>query len=160
MTSSLCKMRRRLGHFALRDERGTQFVELALVLPVMLLFFGAVAEFGRYFYTYSTLAKAARAGARYSISHPYDTTNVNQAKSLVAYGDQNAGCAGTPVLPGLVCDNVDIRKTTTAGGVEVITASIVNYPYTPVLDLGKLTGINSASLSGNVSPSVTMKYIY
>jgi Flp pilus assembly protein TadG len=160
MLSSLGKMRRRLSHFALRDERGTQFVELALVLPVMLLFFGAVAEFGRYFYTYSTLAKAARAGARYSISRPYDSTNINQAKSLVVYGDQSAGCSGTPVLPGLACANVDIKKTTTAGGVEVVTASIVNYPYQPILDLGKLTGITAASLSGNVGASVTMKYIY
>jgi len=160
MLSLIRKMRRRLSHFALRDERGTQFVELALVLPVMLLFFGAVAEFGRYFYIYSTLAKAARAGARYTISRPFDTTSINQAKSLIVFGDQSAGCAGTPVLPNMGCGNVEIQKTTTAAGVQVVTARIVNYEYTPLLDIGKLTGLAGASLAGNVSTSVTMKYIY
>ena len=33
-----------------RDDRGLQLVEVALVIPIMLLLFGAVAEFGRYFY--------------------------------------------------------------------------------------------------------------
>jgi Flp pilus assembly protein TadG len=160
MLSRLRKMRRRLSHFARRDERGSQFVELAIVLPVLLLFFGAVAEFGRYFYVYSTLAKAARAGARYAISRPLDATHIAEAKSIVAYGDQSAGCAGAPVLPGLDCGNVDIQVATTAGGVQVVTARVSNYPYKPILDLGKLTGITSASLAGNVSTSVTMKYIY
>lgn len=156
----LGKIRRQISHFAWRDERGTQFVELALVLPVLLLFFGAVAEFGRYFYTYSTLAKAARSGARYTINRPFDTTSINQSKSLIVYGDQNAGCAGTPVLPDMVCGNVDIQKTTNAGGVQIVTARIVNYQYKPILDLGKLTGITTASLVSNVSPSVSLKYIY
>jgi Flp pilus assembly protein TadG len=160
MLSTLVKMRRRLGYFAWRDERGTQFVELALVLPVMLLFFGAVAEFGRYFYTYSTLAKAARSGARYAISHPFDTTNINRAKSLIVYGDQAAGCSGTPLLSNMACANVELQKTTNADGVQVVTARIINYEYKPIFDLGKLTGMTSASLVSNVSPSVTMKYIY
>ena len=48
-----------LGRFR-SDERGVQLVEVALVIPVMLLLFGAVAEFGRYFYEYTTAAKAVR----------------------------------------------------------------------------------------------------
>ena len=64
------------------DERGTQLVELSLVVPVMILLFGAVAEFGRFFYTYATLAKAARAASRYAITRPFDATNLGAAKSL------------------------------------------------------------------------------
>ena len=48
-----------------RSEAGVQLVEVAIVIPVLLMLFGAVAEFGRYFYEYTTLAKAARVGARY-----------------------------------------------------------------------------------------------
>ena len=48
-----------------RDDRGVQLVELAIVLPILLLLFAGVAEFGRYFYEYSTAAKSARLGARY-----------------------------------------------------------------------------------------------
>ena len=67
MASRLRKIRARrrwrrlvgLPHLV-RSERGTQLVELAIVLPIFVVFFGAAAEFGRYFYEYTTLAKAAR----------------------------------------------------------------------------------------------------
>ena len=42
-----------------RDERGIQLVEAAIVVPIFLVLFAATAEFGRYFYEYTTLAKAA-----------------------------------------------------------------------------------------------------
>src|SRR5258705_10508235 len=48
-----------------RDERGLQLVELAIVLPVLVLLFAAAAEFGRYFYEYTTLAKGTRVAVRY-----------------------------------------------------------------------------------------------
>ena len=51
-----------------RDERGLQLEETAIVIPVYLMLFGATAEFGRYFYEYSTLAIASRAGSRYLAS--------------------------------------------------------------------------------------------
>ena len=61
---------RRLGWLSRfrRDEHGVQLIELAIVIPIMLLLFAAVAEFGRYFYEYTTLAKSARLGARYLVS--------------------------------------------------------------------------------------------
>jgi Flp pilus assembly protein TadG len=138
---------------------GTQLVELALVLPVLLLFFGAIAEFGCFFYTYSTLAKAVRAGARYTINRPFDSTSIDGARNLAIYGDQSAACAGTPVVSNLQCANLDIKQTT-SGGVTLVTVKIINYQYKPLLDLGKLTGMASASLNIDVSPSATMKYVY
>ena len=50
----------------LRREHGTQLVELAIALPLMLVLLGGIAEFGRLFYTYSTLTNAVRAGARHA----------------------------------------------------------------------------------------------
>ena len=155
LAKSLCGIARR----GLADERGTQLVELALVLPVMILLFASVAEFGRFFYTYATLAKAARGAARYTVTRPFDSTDIAQAQSLAAFGDPSAGCSGTPVLQGLACANVDIQRAT-SGGAQTVTTKIVNYQYQPIFDLGKLTGISAISLSVNVSPSVTMKYVY
>ncbi|HVF56446.1 MAG TPA: TadE family protein [Pyrinomonadaceae bacterium] len=149
---------RRFTHFARRDEQGTQLLELAIVLPLLVLFFAATAEFGRFFYTYSTLAKAARAGARYAMTRPLNSANLGQAKSLAVFGDQFGGCSGTPVVPNLQCANVDIQQST-SGGVQVVTARITGYQYQPLFDLGKLTGSASASLRIDVSPSVAMKYI-
>jgi Flp pilus assembly protein TadG len=72
MRAMLQGIARGLGGFC-RSERGTQLVELALVLPVLLALFAATAEFGRYFYNYATLAKATRAGARYLATTPVKT---------------------------------------------------------------------------------------
>lgn len=148
-------MMKRLCSF-LRGEEGTQFVELAVVLPVMLLMIGATAEFGRFFYTYSTLAKATRAGARYLANKPIGEEVAN-TKSLVICGDPSAGgvCAA-PVVPGLTTSMVVV--TPTSGFPNTVTVSIVGYKYQPLFDLGKMTGSN-LSLSVDVSPSVTMKYL-
>jgi Flp pilus assembly protein TadG len=159
MTRRIAKASCGLARRGLGDERGTQLVELAIVLPIMLLLFASVAEFGRYFYTYATLAKAARAAARYSTTRQFDSTDIAQAQSVAAYGDASAGCSGTPVLQGISCSNVSIQQAT-SGGSQTVTAQIVNYQYQPIFDLGKLTGISSLSLKVNVSPSVTMKYVF
>src|SRR3569832_1546258 len=91
------------------DERGVQLLEVAIVIPILLLLFGAVAEFGRYFYEYTTVAKAARVGARYlaSKSVASGVDYAGQAKNLVVYG--NIAGTGTPVLPGLTTANVDVQ---------------------------------------------------
>jgi Flp pilus assembly protein TadG len=155
LARALCSTIRRSAS----DERGTQLVELSLVLPVMILLFASVAEFGRFFYTYATLAKATRAAARYAATRRYDSTDTTQAQSLAVYGDPSAGCSGTAILQGLTCANVNVQQTTSAGA-QVVTASVTGYQYQPIFDLGKLTGISTLSLTINVSPSVTMKYVY
>jgi len=159
MTKRLAKALCRITRRGRRGERGTQLVELSIVLPVMILLFASVAEFGRYFYTYATLAKAARGAARYATTRRFDSTDIAQAQSLAAFGDPSSGCSGTPILQGLGCANVDIQQAT-SGGTQVVTAKIINYQYQPIFDLGKLTGISAISLKVNVSPSVTMKYVY
>jgi len=159
MLTRLSKASYGVARRGLSDERGTQLVELAIVLPVMILLFASVAEFGRYFYTYSTLAKAARSAARYATTRQFDSTDISQAQSLAAFGDPSGACSGTPVVQGLGCSNVDIQQAT-SGGAQTVTARIINYQYQPIFDLGKLTGIPAISLKVNVSPSVTMKYVY
>jgi Flp pilus assembly protein TadG len=41
-----------------RDEKGVQLIETAIVVPIMLVLFAGVAEFGSFFYEYTTLSKA------------------------------------------------------------------------------------------------------
>src|SRR2546423_10056189 len=82
-----------------RSERGTQLVELAIVLPVLLVLFGATAEFGRFFYTYQTLSKATRVGTRYLTTAPTGGASDDKAVNLVVYG--NMAGPGDPVARGL-----------------------------------------------------------
>ena len=141
-----------------RDERGLQFVELAIVLPILLMFFAAIAEFGLYFYEYTTLAKAARVGSRYLATAPVMNTEDAIAKNIVVYG--NPAGSGEPVLDGLATSHVVITRQ---GGVpvlpETVTVQIVGYQHTPIFDLGKLTKTVGLSLKVDVKPSVTMRYL-
>lgn len=151
------RMDGRLWRFA-REERGTQLVELAIVLPIFLMLFGAAAEFGRYFYEYTTLDKATRAGSRYLATAAVNSTEDTRAKNIVVYGNVNG--TGAPIINGLTTANVVITR---AGGVptlpQTVTVQISNYKYTPVFDLGKLIKVSSLSLNIDVKPSVTMRYL-
>jgi hypothetical protein len=143
-----------------KSERGTQLVELAIVLPVFILMFAAVAEFGRFFYTYTTLAKATRVGARYLMSQPARAMDDN-ARRLVMCGNAAACTSADMVVPGLTIDQVKIDR---AGGVpgvlpETINVRIEGFYYEPVFDLGKLTGNPSFSLKIQVAPSTMMQSI-
>lgn len=146
-----------LGRFR-KDERGIQLVELAIVLPIFIMLFGATAEFGRYFYEYTTLAKASRAGARYLATSAVNSTEDAIAKNIVVYG--NSAGTGSPILSGMTTGNVVISRQ---GGVPVlpqtVKVQITNFKHQPIFDLGQITKIDSLSLNLAVKPSVTMRYL-
>jgi hypothetical protein len=144
-----------------RQEGGSQLVELALVLPIMLVLMGAAAEFGRFFYTYSTLENAVRAGARHAskwrITEPWEFPETSR---MVVYGDFSDTSKG-PILPGLSTSNVSITANgPSANKIDSVTVKIVNYQYQPIFDVGKLTGIPALSLKINLNASSTMHQLF
>ena len=136
-------------------ERGSQLVELALVMPLLLMLLGATAEFGRFFYTYTTLLKGTRAASRYLVSQPIGTADA-AAANLLVYG--NTAGTGTPVASGLTTANVKITPVTSGGGATQ-TVEIQNFTYVPLFDLGKLTKSSTLSLGVNVGAKSTMRQI-
>src|SRR5437773_2637207 len=62
-------------------QRGQSLLELAAVLPLLLLIAFGATEFGRAYYQYNTLSKAIRNGARYMSSHTYSGTEISNAQS-------------------------------------------------------------------------------
>jgi hypothetical protein len=147
-----------------RNEAGVQLVEVAIVIPILLMLFGAVAEFGRYFYEYTTLAKGARVAARYmSTKTMAKPVGILETKRLVVYG--NTEGTGTPLMTNLTLDNVDVKfaggsyEPPDIGVPTTVTISIINYKHQPVFDLGKLTNISGLSTNVDVKPSVTMHYM-
>ncbi len=62
-----------------RRERGQSLVELALVLPLLMLVILGAIDFGRVFYASMTVAGAARNGAQYASENPTDTTGIQSA---------------------------------------------------------------------------------
>lgn len=141
-----------------KDERGVQLVEAAIVVPIFLILFAATAEFGRYFYEYTTLAKGAQAGARYLSSTTVEPFEDTKAKNLVVYG--NTAGSGTPILPGLSTTQVTIMREGPIPVLpETVTIKIEGYQHQPVFNLGALMNNVGLSLNVDVKPSVTMRYL-
>jgi len=133
-------------------------VELAIVLPLMLMLFGAAAEFGRFFYEYSTLAKATRVGARYLTTSQVTAGDDAKAKNIIVYG--NAAGTGSPVVKGLTTGNIVITRE---GGLptlpKTVKVQIIGFQHQPIFDLGAMIKQPSLSLAVQVKPSVTMRYL-
>ncbi len=155
MLKGMSGRRFRAGRFA-RDERGTQLVELAVVLPILLVLFGATAEFGRFFYTYQTLAKATRTGARYLSIKAATADNDEKAQNMVVYGNPEG--TGDPVVAGLTPGMVRVvREGANPALPDHVTVRIEGYAYQPLFNIVPTSG-GHGSLSVNVDPSTTMKF--
>lgn len=146
-----------------RNERGVQLAELAIVLPLLVVMFAATAEFGRYFYAYTTLAKGARLGSRYLATACNKANEDTNAKNLVVFG--NIAGTGSPILPGLDATKITIVRKDAAGNPMVggvpntVTVSTTSFNFQPVFDLGGLMRNNGLSLNIALNPSVTMRYM-
>jgi len=143
----------------IKNERGTQVIEFAIVFPTLILLFAGTTELGRLFYTYTSLAKATRAGARYLTNVQSVTGSTAAAKNVVLCGNPG-GCGGTGqpavILPNFTDANVVVSQST-VGTVKYVTVSITNYPYQPLIfDLNAMTGGN---FNMNLSPGTTMRYM-
>jgi hypothetical protein len=155
-TNTLQKLRR-----FIRREEGMQIVELAIALPVMLLLLGSVAEFGRFFYTYTTLTNAVRGGARHACKWERNASwTFPETSTMVVYGDFSDTSHG-PILPGLTTSNVVVQANgPSLNSIDSVTVKIVNYKYQPLFDIGKLTGITALSLNIDMNASATMHQLY
>jgi hypothetical protein len=144
-----------------RRERGSQLVEAAIALPIMLMLLGGIAEFGNFFYQYSTLTTACRAGARHASKWERNASwTFPETSTLVVYGDYSDTSKG-PILPGLTTSNVVVQANgPSVNRIDSVTVKIVNYKYQPLFDLGKLTGITALSLKVDMNANATMHQLY
>jgi Flp pilus assembly protein TadG len=118
-----------------RNCRGVATIEMAIVLPLLLLLLTATVEIGRLLAEYDALTKSVRDAARYLASNAaLGTTGVvsitpavqTATQNLVVSGNVNG--TGGPLLTGLVAGNVTVSN---AGGGYVSVS--VSYTYRPLL---------------------------
>jgi|YNPBryunderm2012_1023409.scaffolds.fasta_scaffold79002_2 Flp pilus assembly protein TadG len=69
-----------------RREGGQELVELALVLPVLLLLLFAILEFGLVIFSYNAVSNVAREGARYGVAHPTDRVGIEATARAASRG--------------------------------------------------------------------------
>lgn len=69
-------------------DRGANIVEMAVVLPFLLLLLMGIADIGRAFYTYISLTNAAREGARFAARFPFQGSEGEIAQVVARVQDE------------------------------------------------------------------------
>jgi len=156
----------------IRDRRASAAVEMALVMPLlMVLMFGAV-DIGNYFLSEHVVDKSVRDAARYAARLPFADypscalpsggTAEQQTQRLARFGDPDG--TGTARLPGWTADNMttvtiacdtDVSHAYVNGGiyadfpnggeVPIVTVS-AQVPYNSLFGV---IGLGSVSLNLN-----------
>lgn len=136
-------------------------LELAIIMPILLLLAFGTLEFSLAISEYKTLALQARSGARHlSFRAPGDLIAREQAVCLVRTGiATTAPCPDTPVLPGLANATIIVQDSGNSAAhlaqasddsvyrvrVNLVTVTISGYQYQPAAGgfLSGLTGVNT-----------------
>jgi Flp pilus assembly protein TadG len=126
-------------------------VELALVMPLLLLLTFITTEFGRAMYEYNAVVKSTRDAVRYlSVQTP--GTHITEARNLLVYG--NTAGTGTPLARGLSLANVPTGSCCTwqsAGANPIITTVTVRISaYTFHSLFPSVFGLAFADANGNI----------
>lgn len=145
-----------------RDERGVQLLETAIVLPIFLILLAVAAEFGRYFYVYSTLSRATRTAVRHISSNNFTETTETEAKNLALCGTVAACASGTEILSGLTAANFEIIPPVPAPPNIIfpttVTVRVKNYTYQPIFNLGNFAeDVTWANVP--IQAKTTMRYM-
>jgi Flp pilus assembly protein TadG len=88
-----------------RTERGAELIELALVLPIMLLMFAAIVDFGLMFQRFLVVSNAAREGARIAVLPGYTASDVtNRVTDYIRQGTGDSAASPTVTLTTVSID--------------------------------------------------------
>jgi Flp pilus assembly protein TadG len=132
----------------LQKERGAVAVEMAIILPLLLMLVVGIIEFGRVFNVQISLSQAAREGARHAaIHHDDDDLDV-----------EGVALAAAPSLEGLpvtvdddaddCADDLDVRVTTSVTLTSLTGLLDVDLLGMPVIFPLELTGMGVMRCGG------------
>jgi Flp pilus assembly protein TadG len=136
---------------AIRDTRGSEIVEMAFVLPMLLFLMGGILDMGFLFNRYETLTNAAREGARMAAIPGAAEGDVKaRVNSYLTAAGIDTAAVTTSVTPVVITVGAG-----TMNGVKVV----VSYPYKYML-LGPMAQLVQASTSFDavtLTASATMR---
>lgn len=78
-----------------QEQRGAALIELAFVLPVLVLLFGGIVELGRAYYHANSIERGLRAGTLYAARAPFPLSAADRsiATNLVRTGTMDGSGA-------------------------------------------------------------------
>jgi len=134
-----------------RTRRATTVVEMACVLPVVLVLLFGTLDFAQVMYAYGTVADAARGGARYAMVHGSSSS----APVGPTANDATVKSQTLSYTPGLDASHLTITSswgsgTNTPGSPVTVTAT-----YNCQLAAGPLFGLGSIEVTGTTTMLIT-----
>ena len=132
-----------------RDQRGSAAVELALYLPIALVLFAGLFQYGSSIFASLRLESAARAGAQYAMVDANNATNI-QNTVLSAIGGDTADVQVTATTycqcPGS-STQTDCTTGSCSGGAALrqYVSIAASRPFTTILGLASLAPISQVS---------------
>lgn len=126
------------------DDRGSELIELALVLPILLIICAAIMDFGFLFQRYEVVTNAAREGARLASLPGYSATDVQGRVN------DYFTSSGLPVPP---TPAVVTPLTSTIGGTTVDLVDVTVFYPSQFSFLGSLAGL----VGGGGWTSITLR---
>jgi Flp pilus assembly protein TadG len=113
-----------------KGESGAELVELAVVLPLLLILIAGIVDFGFLLQSFEVVTNAAREGARIGVLPGYNTADI---QGRVAAYITAAGLRGTPTT------TVSTVSITPGGGGAAFPAVKVSVSYVhPYLFIGPM----------------------
>ena len=120
-------------------------IELAIVLPILLLCFAAIVDFGFLFQRYEAITNAAREGARLGVLHSTPAYSQSEIVSRIQSYMAASGLANAP-QPYV---NKTATRTLPSGQTISVTEVVVWYPA-GMTYLGPIAGLIGGSGHGSL----------
>ena len=131
-----------------RSERGAELIELALVLPILLLVIAGIVDFALMFQRFLAVSNAAREGARIAVLPGYAEPDVqNRVTQYVREGIGDDTVSPATVLTPVNIDPDGTGPTPAFPAAQVTVSLTHNYLF-----LGPISGL----LGGGSFSSITL----
>jgi Flp pilus assembly protein TadG len=138
------------GNMAPNHSSGQSFVELAILLPILILILAGALDLARAYDSFVSITNASREGARYGAANPTNTAGIQNAVNREL---TNTGIGGVTVSVGCFAysDNSPISDCTLAEAGDRIKVTVeYNFNFAAFL----IIGLNSVHMSNATTMAV------
>jgi len=158
---------------ARKQHAGTASIEMALVLPILLILLFAITEFGYLYQQYTALNVMQRSAARYLSKHldpgingvvdlTSDTAldHIAKAKQLILKGTTDVNSVtDLPRFSGLTDDDISVAHSPNNNDVIVITTQFTFKPFLGQAQFPNFLGGEDVVLSFQLPASMAIRVV-